>query len=61
MKAMVRSRVAALVPRLRSLKPTQDIAAHQAPVRHLQFSPDGKFLATSRSSTLLLFFSGSNH
>ncbi|KZT00504.1 WD40 repeat-like protein [Laetiporus sulphureus 93-53] len=41
------SRVAALVPRLRALETTQDLAAHQALVRHLQFSPNGKFLATS--------------
>ncbi|KAJ3866493.1 hypothetical protein EV359DRAFT_71777 [Lentinula novae-zelandiae] len=47
-KAIVRSRVAALVPKLKCLEPTQDMAAHQALVRHLQFSPDGKFLATSR-------------
>ncbi|OBZ67864.1 hypothetical protein A0H81_12273 [Grifola frondosa] len=40
------SRVAALVPKLRSLT-THDLAAHQALVRHLQFSPNGKFLATS--------------
>lgn len=42
------SRVAALVPKLKSLEATQDLAAHQALVRHLQFSPNGKFLATSR-------------
>jgi hypothetical protein len=42
------SRVAALVTKLRGLTPTQDLAAHQALVRHLQFSPNGKFLATSR-------------
>ncbi|CCL98725.1 uncharacterized protein FIBRA_00730 [Fibroporia radiculosa] len=41
------SRVAALVPKLKALEPTQDLAAHQALVRHLQFSPNGKFLATS--------------
>jgi len=59
------SRVAGLVPRLRNMAPTQDIAAHTALVRHMQvsvkltgtfvsvvdgvsqFSPDGKFLATS--------------
>ncbi|KAJ3763939.1 hypothetical protein EV360DRAFT_91547 [Lentinula raphanica] len=46
-KAIVRSRVAGLVPRLKCLEPTQDMAAHQALVRHLQFSPDGKYLATS--------------
>lgn len=42
------SRVAALIPKLKSLETTQDLAAHQALVRHLQFSPNGKFLATSR-------------
>lgn len=42
------SRVASLVPKLRGLTLTQDLDAHQALVRHLQFSPNGKFLATSR-------------
>lgn len=46
---MQSSRVAGLVPKLRGLAPTQDLAAHQALVRHLQFSPNGRFLATSRS------------
>ncbi|EPT02101.1 hypothetical protein FOMPIDRAFT_1029426 [Fomitopsis schrenkii] len=41
------SRVAALVPKLKALETTQDFAAHQALVRHLQFSPNGKLLATS--------------
>ncbi|KAH8103027.1 WD40 repeat-like protein [Cristinia sonorae] len=41
------SRVAALVPKLKSLETTLDLAAHSALVRHLQFSPNGKFLATS--------------
>ncbi|OCH89316.1 WD40 repeat-like protein [Obba rivulosa] len=41
------SRVATLVPKLKSLEPTQDLPAHQALVRHLQFSPNGRFLATS--------------
>ncbi len=45
---MQSSRVAGLVPKLRGLEPTQDLAAHQALVRHLEFSPNGKFLATSR-------------
>ena len=49
MKAVLRSRVAALVPKLKILDTTQDLAAHQALVRHLQFSPDGKYLDTSRS------------
>jgi hypothetical protein len=42
------SRVTGLVPKLRGLMPTQVLEAHQALVRHLQFSPNGKFLATSR-------------
>ncbi|KAG6815849.1 hypothetical protein H0H87_010765 [Tephrocybe sp. NHM501043] len=46
-KVVSRSRVAALSPRLKSLEPTQDVAAHSGLVRHLQFSPDGKYLATS--------------
>jgi WD40 repeat protein len=41
------SRLATLTPKLKSLEPTQDLAAHQALVRHLQFSPDGKYMATS--------------
>ncbi|KAE9402799.1 WD40 repeat-like protein [Gymnopus androsaceus JB14] len=55
-KAIVRSRIAALLPKLKCLEPTQDLACHQALVRHLQFSPDGKFLATSswdRTSVIL--------
>ncbi|KIK57402.1 hypothetical protein GYMLUDRAFT_46278 [Collybiopsis luxurians FD-317 M1] len=46
-KGVVRSRVTALVPKLRCLHPTQDEQPHIALVRHMQFSPDGKFLATS--------------
>jgi hypothetical protein len=42
------SRVARLAPILRDFEPTQEFAAHQALVRHLQFSPNGNFLATSR-------------
>ncbi|KAI8972801.1 WD40 repeat-like protein [Trametes punicea] len=41
------SRVGTLMPKLRSLQPTQSFEAHVALVRHLQFSPNGKFLATS--------------
>ncbi|TFK38155.1 hypothetical protein BDQ12DRAFT_631389 [Crucibulum laeve] len=44
---VMRSRVTNLVPKLVAMEPIQDLAAHQALVRHLQFSPDGKFLATS--------------
>ena len=42
------SRVGTLMPKLRALHPTQSFEAHSALVRHLQFSPNGKFLATSR-------------
>lgn len=41
------SKVASLIPKLKSLEATQDLVAHSALVRHLQFSPNGKFLATS--------------
>ena len=60
LRGLIRSsRVARLVPKLKDFAPTQEFAAHQALVRHLQFSPNGKFLATSR----LGFFLGSpgNH
>ncbi|VDB91362.1 unnamed protein product [Peniophora sp. CBMAI 1063] len=54
------SRVAALVTKLRNLGPTEDLAAHTALVRHLQFSPDGKFLATSSwDRTSVIFQVGS--
>ncbi|EEB94997.1 hypothetical protein MPER_06102 [Moniliophthora perniciosa FA553] len=52
----MRSRVSALVPKLTCLEATQDLAAHQALVRHLQFSPDGKFLATSSWDRTSLIF-----
>lgn len=42
------SRIGSLKSKLGSLKITKDLAAHELIVRHLQFSPDGKFLATSR-------------
>ncbi|KAG1876395.1 quinon protein alcohol dehydrogenase-like superfamily [Suillus subluteus] len=41
------SKVASLISKLKSLEATQDLVAHSALVRHLQFSPNGKFLATS--------------
>ena len=43
-----RSRISTLIPKLVEMKITHDLAAHSALVRHMQFSPDGKFLATSR-------------
>ncbi|KAI0301606.1 WD40-repeat-containing domain protein [Multifurca ochricompacta] len=56
---MQNTRVATLLPKLRALAPTQDLAAHQALVRHLQFSPDGRFLATSSwDRTSVIFHAG---
>jgi WD repeat-containing protein 26 len=43
---MKSSRVAEWTERLKRLEPAQDLPAHQALVCHMQFSPDGKFLAT---------------
>ncbi|KAJ7598511.1 quinon protein alcohol dehydrogenase-like superfamily [Mycena floridula] len=40
-------RISALRPKLECLEPVQDMTVHQAMVRHLQFSSDGKFLATT--------------
>ena len=45
---VLKSRISTLVPKLAALEPTQDLAAHNALVRHLEFSPDGRFLASSR-------------
>jgi hypothetical protein len=43
-----RPRISAFVPKLTEMKVIYDLAAHSALVRHMQFSPDGQFLATSR-------------
>ncbi|KAG9043620.1 hypothetical protein FS837_009319 [Tulasnella sp. UAMH 9824] len=40
------TRLAGLIPKLKQLKPTQELIDHVGLVRHLQFSPDGKWLAT---------------
>ena len=45
-------RVASAIDKLKALDTSQEMAAHQALVRHLQFSPNGKYLATSRYVTL---------
>ncbi|KAI0064262.1 WD40 repeat-like protein [Artomyces pyxidatus] len=50
------SRAAGLMPKLKGLVATQDLAAHSALVRHLQFSPDGKFLATSSWDRMSIIF-----
>lgn len=41
-------RVTGAIDKLKALDTSQELAAHQALVRHLQFSPNGKYLATSR-------------
>lgn len=51
----IRGPRAALIPKLKTLEPVQDLSVHTALVRHLQFSPSGKYLATSswdRSSVI---------
>ncbi|PBK89839.1 WD40 repeat-like protein [Armillaria gallica] len=53
---LLRSRVATLTPQLRCLQPTRDLTAHQALVKHMQFSPNGKFLATSSWDRTSLIF-----
>ncbi|KAG2136417.1 WD40-repeat-containing domain protein [Suillus clintonianus] len=48
-------RVSILIPKLKTLEPTHDLSVHTALVCHLQFSPNGKYLATSswdRSSVI---------
>ncbi|KAF8842942.1 hypothetical protein BDN67DRAFT_925392 [Paxillus ammoniavirescens] len=50
------SRLVSLVTKLRSLSTAQDILAHSALVRHLKFSPDGKFLATSSWDRTTIIF-----
>ncbi|KIL61047.1 hypothetical protein M378DRAFT_199629 [Amanita muscaria Koide BX008] len=55
-QAMLKSRITALISDIKPLEVTQDLAAHEALVRHLQFSPDGKYLATSswdKTTTIL--------
>lgn len=54
------SRMQTLVPMLRTLRPSQWLGEHVALVRHLQFSPDGQFLATcSWDKTALIWKVGS--
>lgn len=50
------SRVASLIPTLKCLQPTMLLTPHTALVRHLQFSPNGEYLATcSWDRTCLIF------
>lgn len=46
-KAIRRYGLSTLSQKLRNLECTEDISPHQALVRDLQFSPDGKYLATA--------------
>ncbi|KAG2067007.1 WD40 repeat-like protein [Suillus decipiens] len=51
----IRGSRATSIPKLKTLEPVQDLSVHTALVRHLQFSPNGKYLATSswdRSSVI---------
>lgn len=45
--ALRNAQIAHYVEKLKLLNPIQELGAHQALVRHLQFSPNGRFLATS--------------
>ncbi|KAG6332089.1 hypothetical protein ID866_6999 [Astraeus odoratus] len=54
-------RVTTYIEKLKMLAPIQELAAHQALVRHLQFSPNGKYLATSSwDRTSVIFKVGAN-
>jgi len=54
-QALRNHRMATNIEKLKMLGPIQELAAHQALVRHLQFSPNGKYLATSRCDCLFFF------
>ncbi|KAN0131941.1 WD40 repeat-like protein [Lactarius tabidus] len=61
LRGLIRSsRVARLAPKLKDFTPTQEFAAHQALVRHLQFSPNGNLLATSSWDNTSAIFSTSD-
>ncbi|KAF9220016.1 WD40 repeat-like protein [Gyrodon lividus] len=47
MSALRGARVMNAIDKLKTLDVSQDMGAHQALVRHLQFSPSGRYLATS--------------
>ncbi|TFY77336.1 hypothetical protein EWM64_g6675 [Hericium alpestre] len=50
------SRAATLGEKLRSMVRTQDLAAHKGHVRHLRFSPNGKYLVSSSSDRMSYIF-----
>ena len=41
-------RVSKVIEELKALKLAQELSPHGALVRHIQFSPNGKYLATAR-------------
>ncbi|OJA19671.1 hypothetical protein AZE42_02823 [Rhizopogon vesiculosus] len=47
LSAIRRPRPPNLIPELRTLEPRHELLVHTALVQHLQFSPNGKYLATS--------------
>ncbi|KAF5386305.1 hypothetical protein D9757_008585 [Collybiopsis confluens] len=55
-KAKTQSRVNTLIPKLGCLQLTQETIPHQAMVAHLQFSPDGQFLASSCWDRIAVIF-----
>ncbi|KAI6012352.1 hypothetical protein EDC04DRAFT_2579829, partial [Pisolithus marmoratus] len=54
--ALRNAQISHYIEKLKLLAPIQELGAHQALVRHLQFSPNGKFLATSRRVLIGLLF-----
>ncbi|KIJ59079.1 hypothetical protein HYDPIDRAFT_190627 [Hydnomerulius pinastri MD-312] len=57
--ALRKARETALFEKLKALEPIQGLSAHQALVRQVQFSPNGKYMATSsRDRTAVIFHVG---
>ncbi|KAI0075655.1 WD40 repeat-like protein [Panus rudis PR-1116 ss-1] len=46
-RRLTMNRIATTVPKLRRLAVVQDVEIHTKLIRHMQFSPDGRFLATA--------------
>ncbi|EDR02767.1 small part of WD 40 repeat protein [Laccaria bicolor S238N-H82] len=53
---VLKSWISTLVPKLAALEATQDLAAHNTLVHHLEFSPDWRFLASSSWDKTSTFF-----
>ena len=52
------ARVTKVIEELKALKLMQELFPHGALVRHIQFSPNGKYLATSRWDPSVAYFGG---